>query len=149
MGQIKGITIEIDGKTTGLTKALKAANSEIKTTKSQLNSVEKALKLDPKNVDLLKAKQNALNGVIKETKEKLDMEKQAAESAKKELELGNITQGEYDALQKLLLRRMSCRIWKSRQDRRRPCWEVRCRQQERISRKLATTYLSLEKRLQV
>ena len=59
----------------------------------------KALKLDPKNVDLLKAKQNALNGVIKETKEKLDMEKQAAESAKKELELGNITQGEYDALQ--------------------------------------------------
>lgn len=99
MGQIKGITIEIDGKTTGLTKALKAANSEIKTTKSQLNSVEKALKLDPKNVDLLKAKQNALNEVIKETKEKLDMEKQAAESAKKELELGNITQGEYDALQ--------------------------------------------------
>jgi TP901 family phage tail tape measure protein len=99
LGQIKGITIEIDGKTTGLTKALKAANSEIKTTKSQLNSVEKALKLDPKNVDLLKAKQNALNEVIKETKEKLDMEKQAAESAKKELELGNITQGEYDALQ--------------------------------------------------
>jgi len=99
VGQIKGITIEIDGKTTGLTKALKAANSEIKTTKSQLNSVEKALKLDPKNVDLLKAKQNALNEVIKETKEKLDMEKQAAESAKKELELGNITQGEYDALQ--------------------------------------------------
>lgn len=99
MGQIKGITIEIDGKTTGLTKALKAANSEIKTTKSKLNSVEKALKLDPKNVDLLKAKQNALNEVIKETKEKLDMEKQAAESAKKELELGNITQGEYDALQ--------------------------------------------------
>ncbi len=99
MGQIKGITIEIDGKTTGLTKALKAANSEIKTTKSQLNSVEKALKLDPKNVDLLKAKQNALNEVIKGTKEKLDMEKQAAESAKKELELGNITQGEYDALQ--------------------------------------------------
>lgn len=99
MGQIKGITIEIDGKTTGLTKALKAANSEIKTTKSQLNSVEKALKLDPKNVDLLKAKQSALNEVIKETKEKLDMEKQAAESAKKELELGNITQGEYDALQ--------------------------------------------------
>lgn len=99
MGQIKGITIEIDGKTTGLTKALKAANSEIKTTKSQLNSVEKALKLDQKNVDLLKAKQNALNEVIKGTKEKLDMEKQAAESAKKELELGNITQGEYDALQ--------------------------------------------------
>lgn len=99
MGQIKGITIEIDGKTTGLTKALKSANAEIKSTQSNLKAMEKALKLDPKNVDLLKAKQNALNEVIKETKEKLDMEKQAAESAKKELELGNITQGEYDALQ--------------------------------------------------
>lgn len=99
MGQIKGITVEIDGKTTGLTKALKSANAEIKTTQSNLKAMEKALKLDPKNVDLLKAKQNALNEVIKETKEKLDMEKQAAESAKKELELGNITQGEYDALQ--------------------------------------------------
>lgn len=99
MGQIKGITIEIDGKTTGLTKALKSANAEIKSTQSNLKAMEKALKLDPKNVDLLKAKQNALNEVIKETKEKLDMEKQAADSAKKELELGNITQGEYDALQ--------------------------------------------------
>lgn len=99
MGQIKGITIEIDGKTTGLTKALKSANAEIKSTQSNLKAMEKALKLDPKNVDLLKAKQNALNEVIKETKEKLDMERQAAESAKKELELGNITQGEYDALQ--------------------------------------------------
>ena len=99
MEQIKGITIEIDGKTTGLTKALKSANAEIKSTQSNLKAMEKALKLDPKNVDLLKAKQNALNEVIKETKEKLDMERQAAESAKKELELGNITQGEYDALQ--------------------------------------------------
>ena len=34
MGQIKGITIEIDGKTTGLTKALKSANAEIKSTES-------------------------------------------------------------------------------------------------------------------
>lgn len=99
MGQIKGITVEIDGKMTGLTKALKSANAEIKSTQSNLKAMEKALKLDPKNIDLLKAKQNALNEVIKETKEKLDMEKQAAESAKKELELGNITQGEYDALQ--------------------------------------------------
>lgn len=98
-GNIKGITIEIDGNTKGLTKALKEANSEIKNAKSNLKSVEKALKLDPTNVDMLKAKQNALNDVIAETKSKLDIEKQAAEAAKKELELGNITQSEYDALQ--------------------------------------------------
>ena len=97
--RIKGITIEIDGKTTGLTKALKAANSEIKTAQSHLRDIEKALKLDPKNIDMLKAKQNALNEVIAETKKKLDMEKEAAINAKKALETGEITQSEYDALQ--------------------------------------------------
>lgn len=97
--RIKGITIEIDGKTTGLTKALKAANSEIKTAQSHLKDIDKALKLDPKNIDMLKAKQNALNEVIAETKKKLDMEKEAAINAKKALEMGEITQSEYDALQ--------------------------------------------------
>ena len=99
MGQIKGITIEIDGKTTGLTKALKAANSEIKRTKSNLRDVENALKIDPKNVELLKAKQNALNEAIKETEKKLKLEQDAAKNAKEQLDLGNITQSEYDALQ--------------------------------------------------
>lgn len=97
--RIKGITIEIDGKTTGLTKALKAANSEIKTAQSHLRDVEQALKLDPKNVELVNAKQHALNEVIAETKKKLDMEKEAAINAKKALEMGEITQSEYDALQ--------------------------------------------------
>jgi TP901 family phage tail tape measure protein len=99
VGQIKGITIEIDGKTTGLTKALKAANSEIKRTKSNLRDVENALKIDPKNVELLKAKQNALNEAIKETEKKLKLEQDAAKNAKEQLDLGNITQSEYDALQ--------------------------------------------------
>lgn len=96
---IKGITIEIDGKTTKLEKALKDVNSEIRDTQKDLQAVEKALKLDPGNIEMIKAKQNALNDVIAETKKRLDIEKKAAEAAKKELELGNITQSEYDALQ--------------------------------------------------
>lgn len=78
---------------------MKAANSAIKTAQSHLKDIDKALKLDPKNIDMLKAKQNALNEVIAETKKKLDMEKEAAINAKKALETGEITQSEYDALQ--------------------------------------------------
>ena len=96
---IKGITIEIEGKTSGLVKSLNEANKAIRDTESQLRQVNKALKLDPGNADLIKAKQNALAKEIEETKKKLDAEKQAAEDAAEALQKGAITQGEYDALQ--------------------------------------------------
>lgn len=102
--RIKGITVEIDGKTTGFTKALKAANSEIKNTKNHLKDVEKALKIDPTSTEMLKAKQHALNEVIAETKKKLEMEEQAAKNAAKALASGDITQSEYDAVQAEIVR---------------------------------------------
>ena len=45
--RIKGITVEIGGDTTGLSKALSGVNKEIKSTQSQLKDVNKLLKLDP------------------------------------------------------------------------------------------------------
>ena len=56
--RIKGITVEIGGDTTKLQSALKCVNSEIKNTQSQLKDVEKLLKLDPGNTELLAQKQN-------------------------------------------------------------------------------------------
>lgn len=70
--KIRGITIEIGGDTTGLQKALKGVNSEIKSTQSQLKDVEKLLKLDPHNTELLAQKQKLLKQEISETKTKLD-----------------------------------------------------------------------------
>lgn len=70
--KIRGITIEIGGDTTGLTKALKGVNSEIKSTQAQLKDVEKLLKLDPKNTELLAQKQKLLKKEIGEVKTKLD-----------------------------------------------------------------------------
>lgn len=96
---IKGITIEIEGKSSGLVRSLKEVDSEIQKTKNGLKEVEKALKLDPKNLDLLKAKQNLLNDEIKQTEEKLRLEREAAEKAAEALAQGTITQGEYDTLQ--------------------------------------------------
>jgi phage-related minor tail protein len=51
--RIKGITIEIGGDTTKLQTALKGVNTEIRSTQSQLKDVEKLLKLDPGNTELL------------------------------------------------------------------------------------------------
>ena len=83
--RIKGITIEIGGDTTGLNKALQGVNSEIRSTQSQLKDVERLLKLDPTNTELLKQKQKLLAEAVGETKNKLDTLKeanrQAAESA--------------------------------------------------------------------
>ena len=75
--RIKGITIEIGGNTTELSKALKGVNSQIKNTQTQLKDVEKLLKLDPKNTDLLRQKQKLLGDAVKETKEKLQQLKEA------------------------------------------------------------------------
>lgn len=96
---IRGIVIEIDGNTDGLAKALSSANNRISEVNSALTKVNKALKLDPTNVEALKQKQDLLAQSIEATKQKLDLEKQAAEKAKEALALGNITQGEYDNLQ--------------------------------------------------
>lgn len=96
--RIKGITVEIGGDTTGLDKALRSVNSSIKTTQSALKDVNKLLKLDPSNTELLTQKQKLLKDAASSTKEKLDALKQ--EQAKQQLESGNLGQDKYDALQR-------------------------------------------------
>ena len=81
-GKIRGITIQLDGDTSGLTKSLQGANKEIKNTQTQLKDVERLLKLDPKNTELLRQKQQLLGQAIGETKGKLDTLKQAEEQMK-------------------------------------------------------------------
>lgn len=75
--RIKGITIEIGGDTTKLTNALKDVNKEIKNTQSDLRDVEKLLKLDPGNTELLTQKQQLLSKAVGDTKEKLEKLKEA------------------------------------------------------------------------
>lgn len=83
--RIKGITIEIGGDTTGLNKALSGVNKEISSTQGQLKDVERLLKLDPTNTELLRQKQKLLAEAVQGTKGKLDTlkeaNKQVAESA--------------------------------------------------------------------
>lgn len=80
--RIRGITIEIGGDTSELVKALKSADTAIKNTQTNLRDINKALKIDPSNTNLLKDKQKELAAAISETKEKLEAEKQALEKMK-------------------------------------------------------------------
>ena len=75
--KIRGITIELGGDASGLSKALKDVNGEISETQKQLKDVEKLLKLDPKNTELLSQKQKLLGDQIKNTSSKLETLKQA------------------------------------------------------------------------
>ena len=102
-GRIKGITVEIGGDTTKLQTALKGVNSEIKNTQAQLKDVEKLLKLDPGNTELLAQKQKLLSDAVSETKEKLTTLKTAAEQANTALANGDISQEQYDALQREII----------------------------------------------
>lgn len=101
--RIKGITVEIGGDTTKLQTALKGVNSSIRDTQSQLRDVEKLLKLDPGNTELLTQKHRLLGEAVAGTKEKLETLKTAAEQANTALANGEISQDQYDALQREII----------------------------------------------
>ena len=98
--RIQGITVEIGGDTTKLQNALKGVNGQIKSTQSQLKDVNKLLKLDPGNTELLAQKHKLLAEAVSETKEKLATLKTAAEQANTALANGEISKEQYDALQR-------------------------------------------------
>ena len=100
---IKGITIEIGGDTTKLQKALSGVDKSLKTTQNQLKDVNRLLKLDPKNTELLTQKQKALKDAIKGTEDRLKTLKEAEKQAADQLRNGSIGQEEYDALQREII----------------------------------------------
>lgn len=94
--RIQGITIEIGGDTTKLQSALKGVDKTLKTTQSNLKDINKLLKLDPGNVELLTQKQKNLKTAIQETKNRL----QELKEAQKNVEQGT---AEWDGLQREII----------------------------------------------
>ena len=95
-GRIAGITIEIGGDTTNLQKSLKGVDSQLKTTQGNLKDINKLLKLDPKNTELLTQKQKALKDAVGLAKDRLQQLK-AAQSGVAE------GSAEWDALQREII----------------------------------------------
>jgi hypothetical protein len=98
--RIKGITIEIGGDTTGLSKALSGVNKEIKDTKTQLKDVNRLLKMDPGNTELLRQKYDLLNKSIDSTEKKLDTLKQAEKQVQDQFKRGKVSESQYNALKR-------------------------------------------------
>lgn len=74
---IKGITIEIGGNTTKLQDALKGVDKQVYSLNGDLKALNQALKLDPKNTELLAQKHDVLRRNIEETTKRLDTLKEA------------------------------------------------------------------------
>lgn len=97
--KIKGITVEIGANEKPLRQALTSLNKDIKATQGNLKEVEKLLKLDPNNTNLLREKQKLLADQIGKTTTKLEALKKAQEEAKKMLANGEIGTKEYENLE--------------------------------------------------
>lgn len=98
--RIKGITIEIGGDTTGLKKALSDVDKSIRDTQSELKDVERLLKIDPKNTELLAQKQRLLTQAVADTKDRLDTLKEAEKQVQQQFKEGKVSQDQYDALKR-------------------------------------------------
>ena len=102
--RIQGITVEIGGDTTKLQNALKGVNGQIKSTQAQLKDVNKLLKLDPSNTELLAQKQTLLKEAVAATSEKLDVLKSAEAQVQKQFENGEVSEEQYRALQREIVK---------------------------------------------
>lgn len=100
-GNIKGITIEFNGDTTKLDKALRQINKETRDIDKELKQVDKALKFNPTSVELWRQKQQLLTQKVEETKRKLDALKQA--QAKMDAEGVDKNSKEYRELQREII----------------------------------------------
>ena len=96
--KIKGITVQIGGDTSGLTKALSSADKALAATNRELNEVEKGLKLDPSNVTLMAQKQELLTNAINETSKKLRALEENQEKARRAFEANNAWEAQYKPL---------------------------------------------------
>lgn len=98
-GRIAGITIEIGGDSTKLQNSLKGVDKSLKQTQTALKDIDKLLKFNPGNTELLVQKQRNLKKAIGETKDRLKELRKAAENTTPE----QIGQEKYDALQREII----------------------------------------------
>lgn len=101
--RIKGITVEIGGNTTGLDKALQGINRTTSDLRGELTEVEKALKFNPENTELLAQKQELLAKQVENTKNKLNVLKEAQEQVEQTFANGGMAEEAYRAFQRELI----------------------------------------------
>lgn len=101
---IKGITIKIGGDTTELGKAMESVNKQSDTLADELKEINRMLKFDPENADLLAQKQKVLAGTIDNTKEKLEKLKEAERQVQEQFARGDVTEEQVRALRREIIK---------------------------------------------
>ncbi len=97
---IKGLVVQIGGDTSELSKALDGVNKKSKDLSSELGQINRMLKLDPGNTELLAQKQKVLADAIENTGKKLDTLKEAEKQVQAQFERGEVSEAQYRALQR-------------------------------------------------
>lgn len=100
---LKGLTIKIGGDTSELTKALDKVDKQSRNLSSELGQINKLLKLDPTNTELLVQKQKVLAEAISSTEERLDTLKEAEKQAQEQFLKGEVSEEQYRALQREII----------------------------------------------
>ena len=101
---IKGITIKIGGDTTELGKAMESVNKQSDTLSNELREINRMLKFDPDNADLLAQKQKVLAGTVENTKEKLDKLKEAERQVQAQFARDEVSAAQVRALQREIIK---------------------------------------------
>ena len=97
---IRGINVVVGADTTALSKALSDVNKRSRDIQSELKQVERLLKLDPSNTELLAQKQKLLADAVENAREKLDRLRAAQEQVNEQFQRGEISEGQYRAFQR-------------------------------------------------
>lgn len=105
--KIKGITIEIGGDTTKLGKAIADSEKQSKSLQGELKQVEKLLKFDPGNTELLAQKQKILTEAVNETTDKLEILRKAEEQVVEQFNRGDIGEDQLRAFQREIIKTQS------------------------------------------
>ena len=101
---IKGITIELGAETKGLDKALKGVNDSARNIQGELREVDKLLKFNPGNTELISQKQKLLADAVSNSSEKLNTLKEAQRQVEEQFARGEIGEEQYRAIQREVLK---------------------------------------------
>lgn len=100
---IKGLTIEIGGDTTKLGQALQNVEDKSQSLSGELKDINRLLKLDPGNTDLLAQKQKVLADAVENTGKKLETLREAERQVQAQFEKGDVSAAQVRELQREII----------------------------------------------
>lgn len=138
--RVKGIVVEIGGNTTGLDKALQGTNKQLGTTQNTLKDVERLLKLDPTNTQLLEQKQKLLAEAIGQTQDKLAVLNEANDKVRDSVKNYDAWKAAYDPIQEEIdTTKQKLKELRDRQSEMKDCGEIDTDAYEKLTEEIQDT----------